>query len=338
MTRITPRSVMDDQTEESVSYDYDDYGRLVKTTYPGHVEGTTDNYVSFTYDGFGRRIQANDFRTVDTDDRIDGDHTISYDYDPLGQLIRLTNQDDYVIDYSYRADSQKKTVTVDNPSQETIYSVEYIYDESGRLISVEDSIGASNVNISAFTYDDNGNRETLTHHLTAGTKSATITYGYNLDNFLTNYATSYSGYSPGTAFSFSTANGVIDGLGRLVSGTETISDTSATPVNITYTHNYSYDRLGQLTNASIVDDRATHITNWSIEYDYYENDDLHHIQDDGEAGWDSTRSYDGNLLMVSTGSDSFSLTWFDNGNLTSGITRTSTLSSISHPFISVIWR
>ncbi len=279
-------------TQQWITYDYDGYGRLTDIDYPD--SGTID----YTLDGFGRKLLVIDGRN--STDNIGGDNQISFTYDVLNRIETVIDQDDYITTYAYRHDKQKQSIIVEEPGTPTtkIYDVQYNFDSANRLESVKDGFITDPIGgyISKFIYDDNGNRDTLQYYLSGSLMGSTVdmNYTYNRDNFLTYFTT-----TGGPTFSFdATASGDIDGLGRLVSADETIGATSQSL-------NCGYDDMGQLTDWQID----------SVQYSY-DYDKAGNLQDLTIGQNVTNYSYTGDL-MTASGSDS--LSWDDNGRLTTSI-------------------
>jgi len=265
-------------TKHWLEYYYDDYARLKDVDYPD------GGNVHHTYDGFGRKILTADNRN--SQDRIGGSNTIEYEYDVLDRLSRLTEQDNYKIEYAYQADGQKQYIKVRQPDNLLVYHTEYSYDTAGRLYMVKEPLLGTNSYIARFGYDDNGNRSELKYYRTGSLAGPTTTmsYTYDMENNLRSYNTTGSG-----AFSFDASQASdIDGLGRLLNADETLTKADQTAKNHSYS--YGYDMHSQLINAEITniggsDSQSEYIyhKNGNLNYQYL-NDDLF------------DRSYNGNLL------------------------------------------
>jgi len=126
-----------------------------------------------------------------------------------------------------------------------------------------------------------------------------LDYTYNRENQLVAFNT-----TTGPTFSFDASDaGGLDGLGRLVSGDETIGATS-------HALDYSYDRLGQMTAASITNINST---TWTGSYTYHDDGNL---DSRTEGGSTQDHGYTGDLLASV---DTNNLAWDDNGDMTTGI-------------------
>ncbi|MCA9166627.1 MAG: VCBS repeat-containing protein [Planctomycetales bacterium] len=136
-------TVMDSLGRET-DFDYDQFGRLIKTTY---AKGTSDEAIErFEYDAAGNltaSIDANGNRT-------------KFEYDALNRLVKTIEADpdgngpfvSPVTDFSYDPNGNL-TSTTDPRRNSTINS----YDELNRLIGSTDALG----NASTFEYDEAGN-------------------------------------------------------------------------------------------------------------------------------------------------------------------------------------
>jgi len=297
-------------TEKSIDYEYDEFARLQRVTYPD-----SGGYIDYIYDGFGSKTQVTDNRQ--TSDNIGGTgsyaNKISYEYDPLGRVIGVTDQDGYHTTYSYRGDGQKQAITITAPDdpENIIYDVEYKYDIAGRLkTATEPQLQDAFEKIAGFNYDDNGNRSQLTYYLVgsdAGAKTS-IDYTYNDDNLLAKFVT-----TGGPTFTFGGSVGpqsdwaTIDGLGRLKNATETITKTDGSTVDHSYT--YLYDMRSELTDATITN---IDVGDWTGVYHYKKNGDMDYRTIQASQ---TNFTYTGNLMGSATGGESFTLTWDENGNM-----------------------
>lgn len=236
-----------------------------------------------------------------------GSGKITYDYDSLGQLTSLINQDGFQIDYFYQPDGQKQAITVFEPgtAKNVAYCVKYYFDTAGRLTSVTEPLkGYNSQYVAGFDYDDNGNRSGLDYYLNGSLNGnkARVNYTYNNDNLLTDYNTSASGV---TAPTFKLENTTIDGLGRLKSAAETLTK----PDNSTIAHSltFGYDSLSQLTSANIGNIGGS---TWTAGFNYEDNGDMDQKTVNSEQP--TVYTYNGNE-MATAGPNSLS---YDlNGNM-----------------------
>ena len=160
-----------------VDYDYDVSGRLslktlgngVYTTYEynnaGHLTSLVhykpnDTILSsfdYTYDSDGRRTSMT---------TLDGTYT--YNYDPLGQLIKVTYPDAHVVKYIYDAVGNRIEVIDDS------VSIPYTTNNMNQY---------TDVNGTVYTYDADGNMKTKTEG------GVTTRYTYDIENRLVGIST-----------------------------------------------------------------------------------------------------------------------------------------------------
>ncbi len=182
----------------------------------------------------------------------------------------------------------------------------------GRLIGVTEPLLDPNDLIAGFEYDENGNRSLLTYYLDGSDSgpATTIDYTYNNDNMLTKFET-----TGGSTFEFGKynaqqelENAEVDGLGRLTSADESISNASENVVDFSYS--FDYDMRSQLKQADIDKFSSSF---WKIDYSYRKDGNLESKTLNDTS---TTFTYDGDLMESASGGDNFALTWDDNGNLT----------------------
>jgi len=299
-----------------IQYSYDKYGRVDIITYPG-----TTGTVNYDFDDFGRKTQVTDSRAAV--DNIGGNSQISYLYDVLGRTESITDQDDYDIDYTYKADGQKESIKVYDNTPSLIYDIKYAYDMASRLNTVDEPLLGTDDLIAGLEYDDNGNRSQLSYSRD-GTSGSTvdISYSYNLDDLLARFTT-----TGGPSFTFGGTVGPasdwakVDGLGRLIDASETLTKTDQ--VSITHSLAYTYDMLSRLTSAittnvytgtypdleysSLVYDDAGNLTNLTYKKD-----------SDNQT---TSYTFDGDFL---TGDGTDSVDWDENGRQISQLSTTPT--------------
>ncbi len=299
--------------DDWIDYTYDNYGRLEKITYPD-IPNPDPYTLTFYLDGFGRKLQVTDNRVPD--DNIGGSGQIQYDYDVLGRIFVVLDQDDYLLNYFYRADGQKECIRVYDPydpveeSRDLIYDVLYGYDWALRLNAVYEPIlvGTDDL-IAQLEYDNSGNRDKISYSKDGTAESTVdIDYNYNPDNMLTDFST-----TGGPTFTFDatgTSPPDIDGLGRLVDAQEVLTKTDDTTV--TYNLDYTYDMRSQLT---VAQNDNINGGSWQADYSYYKNGNLK----DREIQSSKTEfEYTGEIMdgTKTGGGEEFGLTWDDNGNMT----------------------
>jgi RHS repeat-associated core domain len=199
-------------------YEYDEFGNQNKVTDP---EGHVTRYV---YDKLGNRLKM-----------IDGNgHEWTYAYDQLDRLIQETDPLGYVTAYDYdgvgnRIELRKQATKTPDTFQITRYE----YDLRNRLIKETRDPGGLNL-VTAYTYDNNDNRKTVTDP-----RNKTTSFDYDLQNRMSKVTdalgnqTQYA-YDPvGNRIQETDANGhkscsQFDALNRLTVQIRKMGDTSCT--------------------------------------------------------------------------------------------------------------
>ena len=235
-------------------FEYDQLGRLVKTTFPdGSTTQTIYNAIgkqgvtidqlgrvtSYSYDAMGRLTRATfpdgsresstydaEGRRVTSVDRA-GRATV-YTYDALGRLTKTTFADGSSTSSAYDAIGQVTQVTDARRN-----STKYEYDAAGRRTRVTDPLGLS----TTFAYDEAGNQASMTD-----ANGHTTQFTYDAVNRRTKVAFA-DGTSEETEY---------DALGRTVAKRDQAGVVTE----------YQYDALGHLT---AVVDALSQVT--SYEYD-----------------------------------------------------------------------
>jgi YD repeat-containing protein len=126
------------------NYEYDEFNRLVKTTYPAATPGADRLFETVTYDGGG-----NVARRTDTAGRV-----TSYVYDEMNRVVNATDADHKTTSFEYDALS-RMTALVDAIGQRYRFN----YDALGRLKKMH-----RGPDVMSFTYDATGNRKTRTDY------------------------------------------------------------------------------------------------------------------------------------------------------------------------------
>ena len=128
----------------------------------------------------------------------------------------------------------------------------------------------------------------------------------------------------GPTFSFDAAGSSdIDGLGRLKSAAEVLTDTAMPRVAVTYNLIYDYDMRSQITDAT---NNNVDSSTWDVDYAYHDNGDIDTKTVDSTKETDY--SYTGNQIddaSSASGGDSFLLYWDNNGNMKGGVAGWSSL-------------
>ena len=207
---------------QTISYGYDNMGCLISVT---DSEGTT----TYTYDEAGNRVSTCYPNGV----------TTTYEYNDINILISEVTTDssnNILASYEYTIGSNGERLSCTELGR----TVEYSYDELGRLISETVTVG-DDVSVTTYTYDANSNRLSMT-------KDGVVTnYSYNELNQITQAGDiSYTWDNAGNLVSQS-SNGVTiatytyDCYNRMVSAT-------VNGIDGTITETYTYDYLGNRTS------------------------------------------------------------------------------------------
>jgi RHS repeat-associated protein len=195
----------------TADFDYDANHRLIAVDYSDNTASVT-----YQYDDFGRIVQETDgvgtsTYTYDANSRLrtaDGpwpDDTITYDYDEIGRVISLNPQVGQVLTYTYDALSRITQIQ----SGTNVFTYDYVsnvspliqkltrpnnsytsyqYDNLNQLTAIENRTSTDTViTSSAFTFNANDliSTETLnTNDLMAGFQENMTTYDYNTVNQL----------------------------------------------------------------------------------------------------------------------------------------------------------
>ena len=314
------KTVFNGSEEKQIVYEYDDYGKVKKITYP---DTPTSGYIEFEYTSrnigkYGKVSKITDHR-IDSNRPGDLDTTYEFEYDDYPVSSQITSYTvknsstsyDYQIQYDYsRAYGRKTGIQVynlkdnaDSGDDEKIYDVIYDYDMAGRLVAVRANNGSED--IAGLSYYPDGTRQQLTYELNGGTTLET-SYDYNPDNALT-YIDAYIEGSADSLYLFNaTSTGAVDGLGRLNFADEQIENTGGT---VTHELDFYYETAGkpgydmrsQLLTASISNiDGGT----WSASYSYKKDGNI--------DSKDSTSfTYTGDLMT--SGEEDYD--WDENGRL-----------------------
>ncbi len=284
-----------DAKGQKTSFEYDGFYRVKKTIYPGGA------YETFTYDSRGRLNAMMDRKGT----------TTTYAYDDLGRLTGKTFSDGTPA-FSYAYDiATGRMLTAQNGTD----TLGWAYNLAGELLSEQSAKNASTV---AYTYDDDGNRLSVsldgtlfvTYAYDDASRLTSITRGTNVFGF------AYDNANRRTSMTY--PNGVntsytYDNLNRLTNLAATKTSTSTPITNfgytydaagnrtqkstLDYTEDYGYDPLYRLTRTDRTNPGATPPNQWTWNYDAVGNRTS--AQKDSEA---TTSSYnEKNQLTGATG-------------------------------------
>ena len=221
-------------TQHSIYYQYDVYGRLVEEKYSGD-----DASIQYAYDAEGNKISEIDRNGNET----------TFEYDALNRLVKTVHPDGTFARVIYDAAGRITAEIDENGNQ-----IRFEYDAIGQRTKVIDALG----NSATFTYDANGNLISETDAL-----GRTTTYQYDVLNrktfttFHDNSVASSALDALGKQKGVTDQNGVTtqyqyDALGRLIK----IIDAAAGETS------YEYDEAG---NKVAQTDALGRVTRW--EYD-----------------------------------------------------------------------
>ena len=239
LTSVLEQFDTDDQTGfelvQSFGWAYDDLDRVTAETFDlGDDGSTTGDYVTmYTFDLNDNRCSKETQHDYSGPvGQMTADETVSYVYDGNGRLLQETldadgTADDRTTVYHYgtstdRTEQTGRTVHEGlTGSGAVLEDVTRDYDLAGRQVSVEvDKTGSGGgVEITTFTYDDDGNRVTQT----AGTGSAALTTTYLIDG------NNFTGYSQ------TLEQTERDSSGTIVKNTTYVVDTNVTGQYVTTT-------------------------------------------------------------------------------------------------------
>jgi len=327
---LEKKAVWDGGTKEYITYRYDDYGKVQTKIYGEGDPG--DPYLEYDYTSrflgkYGKVKTITDYRNDNDRPGAEGSK-FTFDYWYLtGKVKSYGDYEGYTVHYDYlRAYDRKSEVQVTDPYETVIYHVKNSYDLAGRLIDVREPLLGNDDLIADLDYDNNGNRDMLTYSLNGKEildMSVSVDYNYNLDNLLTGYNTTSAGVTGPT---FTLDDVVVDGLGRLVSAGETITEVDNVGTISYLLNNFTnppYDMRSQLIKARV--ERTTAPTSvWEGDYTYRKDGNLDTRQETDmsqpaafEYDFDNNGSDDGDIMTGATGGETFTLGWDWNGNMTS---------------------
>ncbi len=215
-----------------IQFVYDNLDRLTQVTYPG------GEIVSYAYDAANNRTQL----------VYPNGKTLDYSYDALNRLTQISESGQMVASYTYDALSRVTRRDLKNGAYST-----YSYDSASQLLELINSKSTAEVISSfAYTYDNRGNRVTMT------TPQGATQYTYDAISQLigvtqpNSSATSYG----------------LDAAGNRTSVTDTSGTTGYTTNDLNqYTEvggdTYAYDANGNMTSKTT----SAGITTYSYDFE-----------------------------------------------------------------------
>ncbi len=233
---------------QSKSFEYDSIGRIKSSTAP---EGITE----YTYDANGNVLTVKNelgtiTRTFDALNRVktytdSRGNTVKYEYDEVGNLIKLTYPDNTAVEYTYDLNNNLTKVT-DWAGRETVYS----YDKNNRLIEAIKPNGIKQVNI----YNEKQRLTSIKETSEAKTIISGYSYGYDLlgrVNFEKPLASIHAVCYTYDAVSRIISNGLVNTENSTISYREAFNYSPAGNIRTVY-HNgagtYEYDTQNKLTS------------------------------------------------------------------------------------------
>ncbi|MDI6451757.1 RHS repeat-associated core domain-containing protein [Anaerobaca lacustris] len=233
----------------TIAYTYDHVGRLARVVYPGNKS------VGYQYDASGNRTRLT---------YPDASY-ITYQYDALNRLTAVRNAADVALaEYSYDARSRRTGLDYANGA-----GIDYTYDVASRLLDVNNVTDTGQLKY-AYSYDDVGNRMSMSVTDSSGTKI----HVYDYDNIYqvtdVDYPEDFDYLATDTTFEYDEVGNrtsVVDDAGTVnytpnalnqytqVGGVEYAYDDNG---NMTYDgrYEYAYDAENRLVRVRNIDSLA----------------------------------------------------------------------------------
>ncbi|MEW2634830.1 LamG-like jellyroll fold domain-containing protein [Streptomyces sp. NPDC048389] len=256
------------QAKSTTEFDAD--GNVLSQTVSDLTGGDAPRTTTMTYDAYGRMATRTD----------PGGETVSFEYDVYGNKVKETDPDGTVNTYTFDGEGRPLTTNLlnytgdpHNPSAPTTLVQESrAYDPAGRLASITDAMGW----VMAYTYTDDGLLSTVTRQDPQNGKSFTEqvnTYDAagNLIKQVTDDGRTTNTFTVDAADRVTTA--VLDpgGLGRSTKVSydpddNVVSETESDPVTgEKSTVDRLYDRLGNLTGATVHDGTTAPVARYKLD-------------------------------------------------------------------------
>ena len=199
--------------------------------------------------------------------------TMEYTYNNRGQLIRQTDPDSAVKEYTYDPNGSRETFRLlRNNAVSPEISLHYSYDDVNRLQRVRTGGSAGTV-ISEYDYDANGNRTAMRYPQ----GNMETVYSYNDANLIVSLENRRNGVRT-SAWEY---NFFLDGN----------PSSKIDRTNASRTIRYQYDRIGRLTQESDPD--------WNtIAYEYDQFSNRSRMTVSGSESYETTYEYQPNNLLV----------------------------------------
>jgi len=341
--------------DNSVEYEYDAKGRLLKQTYE---DGDT---VTYTYDNNGALATVTDSATgikttyyYDFTDRMmkyvesgtNYSHSVGYEYDNINNLktqVETINGVDRTTSYTYDEDNRVTSKQTGNTK------VTYAYDNFSRVTTQTTYNGENVVLTEAFTYNGNSS-QIAAYATTAGGTTKTYTYEYDGNGNITSIAnsTSSNDVTYTTSYVYDTANQLVrennqekgythtwtyDNAGNILERKEyayTTGDlemaTATATVSYVYDTGNWKDLLKSYNNSAITyDEIGNPEEDGTWTYDWQHGRQLARMaKQDSSVTWDFAYNVDGLRLSRSNGSTTYSYV-YNGSQLTSMTVGSNTL-------------
>jgi RHS repeat-associated protein len=179
------------QDGSRVAYSYDSFSRLMQ------VMDSVSGIFTFTYDLAGRLTgSANQFGTLRytrdglgraSSRQVVGQATVSYSYDPAGNLLTASAAQ-AAVTYTYDAKNRPVSLARSNGIRSN-----YTYDALSRVLSLTHANGPTVLNSQSYTYDALGNRKNYATNIAQPLITQAVTNQYDAANrLLQSGATTYT--------------------------------------------------------------------------------------------------------------------------------------------------
>ncbi len=282
---------------QSIRYVYDGLNRLIRIDYPrsvdvqyaygapgaagggaGRIVGLVDGSgsLSYRYGMLGETVEVTRSINRLTPGAADESATMTYAYDYLGRMQRITYPDAETVTYAYDYGGQVMSVTGDHYLRQTVYVEEVGYNESGQQVYIKYGNGLE----TRYQYDPGRSwLESVDTVTGSGAVYQTMRYAFDsLGNVtdVSNAGTTITG-SENTLDHYETAaHYEYDALYQLVHAQATLATQKNGLPNYTssYTQDFSFNSIGGLTSKISTLDTNPQKTigaelNYELDYAYY---------------------------------------------------------------------
>jgi RHS repeat-associated protein len=312
---MSNRTSITDALSRTTNYDYDDFNRLVKITYPAATTGATRLFETLAYDSDGNVTSRTDTANRTTSyayDKVNrltstidaANKPTSFTYDALSRVTSLTDAINQQYQFAYDVLGRQTQITRGGSS------MTYVYDAVGNRTQRTDYNGV----VTNYAYDNLNRLTTITY------PTRTVTFSYDPLNNMTRATNEngsiYIGYDNRYRVS-SFSDPFFYGIGY---NYDTVGNRTALKVNGATYATYTYDTVNRVTTLK---DSA----NLAFNYNYDAANRL--ISRSAPNGVTSSYAYDGldrlTSLMHTAGATTLSgnlYTYNDANNISSWTTAT----------------